>query len=252
MEEKQNQTGAPYTEGGPNSQGSRARQISQGLESSAVGTNGDLQFQTELVRRNRNRAVERSVQEKQWEQGQYAKANSSLAMTPGREPEQKKEPAVEGASPNTGPTAPPTSGASALANTIRGKTAPFEKRNRATYTTMLSMITVFVMFDVLQVLLNFIPVAGWILSFLVGIVGQFTWYIWNILNGWTTITGKSTSTGGKVSGKIMNVIIQWVAPIAEMIPIVDDLPIFTAKVIFKIYTIRAEDAVYNLSHGKLN
>ncbi len=116
----------------------------------------------------------------------------------------------------------------------------FEKRNRVTFATSFLMIGTSILYDGIQIILALIPIVGWILSFLVGVFAWLTFYLW------TKIKGLDISNGTK------KIIIKWVTPGIELVPILNALPTWTLRTFLLLSTIKAEDTLYNASRGKLN
>ena len=115
-----------------------------------------------------------------------------------------------------------------------------EKRNRVTASTTYLMVGTALFFDALQFILNFIPFVGWILSFIVGIFAWLTFYTWTSIKGWGW------------SDTLKKIAINWGIPLFEIFPVLNDLPLWTVRVAIQISIIKAEDALYNRTQGKID
>jgi len=110
------------------------------------------------------------------------------------------------------------------------------KRNRISFITAVFMITAAVLIDLIQLILGFIPVIGWLISSLISICAWLLFYTWNKLNG------------SQVSNKQKRMLVNTVMPLIDTIPLIGDfLPTWTVDVFSNIAWVRAEDALYNNS-----
>lgn len=114
------------------------------------------------------------------------------------------------------------------------------KRKRVDVVTAGLMIITALIFDALQFILDFIPLLGWVISSLVGVFAWLTFFTWTAIRGWKI---------SSVQKKFVNDVI---LPFVDLVPIVNALPMQTIKIVRLILLIRAEDAVYNTTHGKLD
>src|SRR3989344_1028705 len=112
------------------------------------------------------------------------------------------------------------------------------KRNRANPTTFFLMLSVAIFFDVLQAILLLIPFLGWILSSLISIFAWLTFYVWTSIKGWG------------LSDTLKQIVVNWVLPLMEIVPILNTLPTWTLKVVLSYSFLKAEDALYNVSGGR--
>lgn len=106
------------------------------------------------------------------------------------------------------------------------------------YTVITLMVALAVFFDGTQFLLNFIPVLGQILNFFVDIFAFLSFYVWFKTYGITFMTRtRSIAMGG--------------AWIIEVIPILNDLPAWTAAVLIVIGTTKGVEVIAKVSGSKL-
>lgn len=113
-----------------------------------------------------------------------------------------------------------------------------EKRNRAHTSTFILMLSVAIIFDIVQGGLVAIPFVGWILSSLISIFAWLTFYVWTSIKGWG------------LSDTVKQAIVTWAIPFVEIIPILNVLPAWTLKVVLSYSFLKAEDALYNATDGK--
>jgi hypothetical protein len=119
------------------------------------------------------------------------------------------------------------------------------KRGKVTFRGAALMIAVAILFDLTRFGLDCIPVVGWILSPIVGLYGWLTFYVWTSMKGW----GLSDTAKNYIFKKIL---IYVGLPITELIPIVNALPVCTAGVLLQIIFLKAEDALYYGTKGKVD
>lgn len=100
------------------------------------------------------------------------------------------------------------------------------------------MLVVAIFFDTIQAGLLLIPFVGWLLSILLSIFAWLTFYFWTSIKGWG------------LSDTIKQMILNWVVPFIELIPILNAFPTWTLKVVLSYSFLKAEDALYNVSGGK--
>lgn len=125
-----------------------------------------------------------------------------------------------------------------LLNEAGGIQKKFEKRNRAHTTTFVLMLCTAIFFDGLQAIFLLIPFLGWLLSSLVSIFAWLTFYTWTSIKGWG------------LSDTLKQIIVNWVLPLIEIVPILNVLPTWTLKVVLSYSFLKAEDVLYNTSGGK--
>ncbi len=116
----------------------------------------------------------------------------------------------------------------------------FQKRNRLDPTSVTLMVSVAILYDICQVGLNFIPVVGWILSSLLGIFAWLTFYIWTSIKGWG------------LSDTVKKWFVQIGLRSLDVIPVGNALPLSTVSVLLQISFLKAEDTLYNKTHGKVD
>jgi len=110
------------------------------------------------------------------------------------------------------------------------------------------MITVAMIFDLIQFGLTFIPYVGWLLS------ACLTFVAWAVFWTWTSMLGIGFSdTMAKALTVGKQAMLKWTVVLLELIPGLDGLtPGITVNTVSNILFVRAEDAIYNASHGKVD
>ncbi|MEK7584919.1 MAG: hypothetical protein AAB455_00130 [Patescibacteria group bacterium] len=120
------------------------------------------------------------------------------------------------------------------------KPQEFEKRNRVEFSSAFLMVSAAVIFDLVQVFLVSIVYVGWIASFFFSIFVWLTFYLWTSIKGWG------------LSDTVKQAFIMWVLPPMEELPIFNALPIWTLRVVLQISWLKAEDTLYNKTHGRVD
>ena len=115
-----------------------------------------------------------------------------------------------------------------------------EKRKRVDAISAGLMVLTALIYDGIQFALDFIPIVGWILSSLVGVFAWLTFFTWTSIKGWKI---------SSVQNQFVNDI---VLPFIDLIPIINALPMQTIKIVRLILLIKAEDTLFNATHGKLD
>lgn len=154
-------------------------------------------------------------------------------------------------------------------NSIK-KVEKAERRNRVDTQTAVAMVIVALFFDILQALVELgtaalveIPVIdsltflGVIIGFFISIFAWLTFYVWTSIKGWgMSDTAKKFVAGKiKVGGKgfdLKKVLIKFVTPLVEMIPYLNIVPTWTISILVQMSVLKAEDALYNSTHGELD
>lgn len=143
-----------------------------------------------------------------------------------------------------------------------GATPEFKKRNRVHTKDIILFVGTALFFDGLQILFSLIlsfggwalaaiPVIGKVyavaasvfgvaLSAIISLFAWLTFYTWTSIKKWG------------VSGKLKQLIVRWLIPIIELIPYLNVLPTWTIRAILQLLTVRAEDAIYNKSRGRID
>lgn len=85
------------------------------------------------------------------------------------------------------------------------------------------MVSLAIVFDLINFLINFIPIIGQIISIFVSIVGYSIFIIWFMLKGIKLTTKKRAASMG-------------IGCIIELLPLVNMLPAMTASVVLTILT----------------
>lgn len=94
--------------------------------------------------------------------------------------------------------------------------------------TAVMMVCVSIFIDLIQFLLNFIPIIGWIVIWIINLIVWLTFYIWFRARG-------VNFSGSKKANNLA------VAFVLELIPILDALPAWTFAVVSIIGTTWAEE-----------
>ena len=122
-----------------------------------------------------------------------------------------------------------------------------KERHRVTSTSAGLMIGTAIFIDFLQALLSLIPFVGWILSALISIFAWPTFYVWTSIKGW----GMSDTVAFKgLIKKLTPWIARWIAPLIELIPIVNIVPTWTVSVSLQLAFLKAEEALYDATKGR--
>lgn len=121
-------------------------------------------------------------------------------------------------------------------------------RQRISKITGILMITVAMIFDLIQFGLTFIPFVGWLLSACLTFIAYVIFWTWNNRLGISfSGTMKKALTAGNQA------MLKWAVVLLEVIPGLDGLiPGITVNTVSTILLVRAEDAVYNATHGKID
>lgn len=115
-----------------------------------------------------------------------------------------------------------------------------EKRNRVNPVDAILMLIVAAGFDFLQGWLEVIPYIGWILSATLSFVAWISFYLWTSIKGWG------------LSDTVKKIIVMWAIPVLEFVPLLHLLPGWTLNVLLNISFLKAEDVLYNTTHGKVD
>lgn len=133
---------------------------------------------------------------------------------------------------------------------IDESSANFERRNQATITTVVLMLSTAFFYDLLQA----IPFVGWLISPFVGIYAWLTFYVWTSSLGWGK-TDTAVKYGLSWIAKFKPVaqfLAKYVFPFLELIPGLSSVPAITLGVFFSIAIIKSDDFIYNHTKGKVD
>jgi hypothetical protein len=112
------------------------------------------------------------------------------------------------------------------------------EKHSITTTTKILMVGTAIFFDVVQLLVNFIPGIGQVLAVLVNIFAQMTFWLWFTMKGVKYNSGKRL--GAFLGGFLL-----------ELIPILDALPGITIEVVAILGTLEAEKILGNVPGGNM-
>ncbi|MEI6843280.1 MAG: hypothetical protein WCK48_02125 [bacterium] len=105
-----------------------------------------------------------------------------------------------------------------------------EKKDEISFVQTVFMVTVAIIFDVVQALIELIPILGQIISIFIDIAAFFTFYLWFKMNGMNFSDPKKA---GIMGGGFL----------IELIPILNALPAWTLAVVLLIGTTKAKELV---------
>lgn len=126
----------------------------------------------------------------------------------------------------------------------------FERRNRVHIKDVILMVMTAVFYDTLQAIFGWIPYVGWIMAGLIGMYAWLTFWIWTSMKGWgVSDTVKQVIFSPQNTKKF---IVKWLMPLIELVPIINIVPIWTARTIIQLAFLKAEDALYNSTGGKVD
>ena len=114
-----------------------------------------------------------------------------------------------------------------------------EKRIRIGGMQGMLMIGVALTIDGVQFLINLIPIVGWIMVSILSVGVVLMFYTWFKLNEVSFIRGKAA---------LLRVATISTATIAEIFPIFNSLPAWTAAVIVTLIIVKLEDEMYNVKN----
>jgi hypothetical protein len=120
----------------------------------------------------------------------------------------------------------------AAARATRARPVAGRPKHRVGNVAMTLMLITSILFDGVQILLQFIPIIGQVISLLLGVFAAAFYAIWFMLLGVPYFKGKKA--GVKLAAAFSSVIV-------EIIPIVDALPGITFGVLAVILASRSED-----------
>lgn len=116
----------------------------------------------------------------------------------------------------------------------------FNQRNRVTFGMAALMVIAAVFVDALKLGADFIPFIGWMISPLISLFAWLSFYVWTSILGWG------------LSDSVKKIVVMWVIPFFALIPILNALPDWTLAVSLQLVFLKAEDAVYNTTKGKVD
>jgi hypothetical protein len=109
-----------------------------------------------------------------------------------------------------------------------------EERHRIKIHTAIAMVTLAILFDLLQLLLIAVPLVGAVMSSFVSFVPPFLFFLWFKLVGVTYLDRGMQKVAASAFGMLI-----------EYLPLVNALPGWTISVILTILIVRREDKKYN-------
>jgi len=122
----------------------------------------------------------------------------------------------------------------------------FKRRNQLEGGSIFLMIGTAIFFDTLQAGLILIPFVGWILSSFVSIFAWLTFYTWTSIKGWGL---SDTAKGALIKWAKRS---KWFIPVMEFFPIINAIPLWTFGALLQVAILKADDAAYNASFGKID
>ncbi|MEK7147955.1 MAG: hypothetical protein AAB758_01515 [Patescibacteria group bacterium] len=124
-----------------------------------------------------------------------------------------------------------------------------KERERVTSTSAGLMIGTAIFYDALQAILSLIPYVGWILSSCISIFAWLTFYVWTSIKGWNMA---DTVAFSSIMKKLTPTIAKWLAPLIELIPIVNVVPAWTISVSLQLSFLKAEEVLYDATKGRVD